>query len=51
MLAAFGFAPRLEGYGLEATGVRTTDRGAIEADEYGRTNVENVTPSVTSPGR
>ena len=42
MLAAFGFAPRLEGYGLEATGVRTTDRGAIEADEYGRTNVENV---------
>ena len=29
MLAAFGFAPRLEGYGLEATGVETTERGAI----------------------
>ncbi len=42
MLAAFGFAPRLEGYGLEATGVETTDRGAIAIDEYGRTNVDNV---------
>jgi len=42
MLAAFGFAPRLDGYGLENTGVETTDRGAIAVDEYGRTNVENV---------
>ncbi|MEJ7796406.1 MAG: dihydrolipoyl dehydrogenase [Nocardioides sp.] len=42
MLAAFGFAPRLEGYGLDATGVETTDRGAIAIDEYGRTNVDNV---------
>ena len=42
MLAAFGFAPRLEGYGLDATGVKTTDRGAIETDEYGRTNVDHV---------
>ncbi|HEX6151788.1 dihydrolipoyl dehydrogenase [Nocardioides sp.] len=42
MLAAFGFAPRIEGYGLEATGVQTTERGAVAADEYGRTNVENV---------
>ena len=33
MLAAFGFAPRLEGYGLDATGVETTDRGAIAIDE------------------
>ncbi|MFT4263485.1 MAG: dihydrolipoyl dehydrogenase [Nocardioides sp.] len=41
-LAAFGFAPRLEGYGLDAVGVKTTDRGAIETDAYGRTNVENV---------
>ena len=41
-LAAFGFAPRLDGYGLEAAGVATTDRGAIEADEFGRTNVPNV---------
>jgi dihydrolipoamide dehydrogenase len=42
MLAAFGFAPRLEGYGLDATGVETTDRGAIAIDDYGRTNVDHV---------
>src|SRR3990170_1718217 len=42
MLAAFGFAPRLEGYGLEAAGIETTDRGAIAIDEYMRTNVDNV---------
>lgn len=41
-LAAFGFAPRLEGYGLENTGVETTERGAIAVDERGRTNVEGV---------
>lgn len=41
-LAAFGFAPRLEGYGLENTGVQTTERGAIAVDERGRTNVEGV---------
>ncbi|XVV13958.1 dihydrolipoyl dehydrogenase [Actinoplanes sp. CA-131856] len=42
MLAAFGFAPRTEGYGLEAAGVKLTDRGAIEVDARGRTNVEGV---------
>jgi dihydrolipoamide dehydrogenase len=42
MLAAFGFAPRLEGYGLEKIGVETTDRGAIAVDARGRTNVEHV---------
>jgi dihydrolipoamide dehydrogenase len=41
-LAAFGFAPRLEGYGLDALGVKTTDRGAIEVDGRGRTNIDNV---------
>jgi dihydrolipoamide dehydrogenase len=41
-LAAFGFAPRLDGYGLEATGVETTDRGAIAVDARGRTNVKGV---------
>ncbi|MCW2854946.1 MAG: lpdA [Marmoricola sp.] len=41
-LAAFGFAPRLTGYGLENTGVATTDRGAIAVDERGRTNVADV---------
>jgi dihydrolipoamide dehydrogenase len=42
MLAAFGFAPRLKGYGLDAIGVETTDRGAIAIDARGRTNVEGV---------
>jgi dihydrolipoamide dehydrogenase len=42
MLAAFGFAPRLAGYGLEATGVTNTERGAIATDEFGRTNVPGV---------
>jgi len=42
MLAAFGFAPRVEGYGLEAVGVELTDRGAIKVDEFGRTNVAGV---------
>lgn len=41
-LAAFGFAPRVEGYGLEAAGVALTDRGAVAVDERGRTNVANV---------
>jgi dihydrolipoamide dehydrogenase len=41
-LAAFGFAPRVEGYGLENAGVELTERGAIAIDEYGRTNVANV---------
>ncbi len=41
-LAAFGFAPRVEGYGLENTGVSVSERGAIEIDDFGRTNVDNV---------
>ncbi|HXH77116.1 dihydrolipoyl dehydrogenase [Nocardioides sp.] len=42
MLSAFGFAPRVEGYGLENTGVTVNERGAIEIDDYCRTNVPNV---------
>jgi dihydrolipoamide dehydrogenase len=42
MLAAFGFAARVEGFGLEKTGVDLTQRGAIDVDAYGRTNVEGV---------
>ena len=42
MLAAFGFAPRVEGFGLEAAGVALTDRGAIAVDDRGRTNVDGV---------
>lgn len=42
LLSAIGFAPRTEGYGLEAAGVQLTDRGAIAVDEYCRTNVPGV---------
>lgn len=42
MLQAMGFAPRLEGYGLENTGVALTDRGAIAIDDYMRTNVPGI---------
>ncbi|WP_153504661.1 dihydrolipoyl dehydrogenase [Cumulibacter manganitolerans] len=42
VLQAIGFAPRLEGYGLESLGVEITDRKAIAVDERGRTNVPNV---------
>ena len=42
VLQAIGFAPRLEGYGLENSGVKTTDRGAIEIDARGRTTVDGV---------
>jgi len=41
-LQGMGFAPRPEGYGLENTGVATTDRGAIAIDDYMRTNVEGI---------
>ncbi|WP_435770764.1 dihydrolipoyl dehydrogenase [Nocardioides sp. SYSU DS0651] len=41
-LAAFGFAPRVEGYGLENTGVELTERGAIAVDARGRTSVDGV---------
>jgi dihydrolipoamide dehydrogenase len=42
VLQAIGFAPNIEGYGLDAAGVATTDRGAIDIDEYCRTNVEHI---------
>ncbi len=42
LLSAIGFAPRLEGYGLESLGVETTERGAIKVDGRGRTNVDGV---------
>jgi dihydrolipoamide dehydrogenase len=41
-LAAFGFAPRTHGFGLEAAGIALTDRGAVAVDARGRTNVEGV---------
>jgi dihydrolipoamide dehydrogenase len=42
VLQAIGFAPRVQGYGLDSTGVKVSDRGAIEVDGRGRTNVDNV---------
>ena len=42
MMAAFGFAPRIEGYGLDTLGVELTERGAIAIDGRFRTNVEHV---------
>jgi dihydrolipoamide dehydrogenase len=42
VLQAIGFAPRLDGYGLDKIGVETTDRGAIKVDARGRTNVDGV---------
>ncbi|WP_370947655.1 dihydrolipoyl dehydrogenase [Amycolatopsis sp. cg5] len=42
VLQAIGFQPRVEGYGLEKTGVALTDRGAIAVDGRGRTNVPHI---------
>ena len=41
-LAAFGFAPRVTGFGLEEIGVKVSERGAIEIDDHCRTNVPGV---------
>jgi dihydrolipoamide dehydrogenase len=37
-----GFAPRVDGYGLENAGVEVTERGAIGIDDYMRTNVPHI---------
>ncbi|KAA2260465.1 dihydrolipoyl dehydrogenase [Solihabitans fulvus] len=42
VLQAIGFQPRVEGYGLDRTGVALTDRGAIAIDGRGRTNVPHI---------
>ena len=42
VLQAVGFAPRVEGYGLEKTGVKLTERDAIEIDDFMRTNVDGI---------
>jgi dihydrolipoamide dehydrogenase len=42
VLMAVGFAPNVEGFGLETTGVALTDRGAIGIDEFMRTNVPHI---------
>ena len=42
VLQAIGFAPRVEGYGLEKTGVKLTERGAVAIDGRMRTNVPHI---------
>ncbi|HEX7808562.1 MAG TPA: dihydrolipoyl dehydrogenase [Thermoanaerobaculia bacterium] len=42
VLQAIGFKARVEGYGLEKTGVQLTDRGAIAIDSRMRTNVPHI---------
>ncbi|NQX13898.1 dihydrolipoyl dehydrogenase [Microbacteriaceae bacterium VKM Ac-2855] len=42
VMMSVGFAPRVEGFGLEKTGVQLTERGAIAIDDNMRTNVEGI---------
>ena len=42
VLQAIGFIPRVDGYGLDKTGVDLTDRGAIAVDGLLRTNVPHI---------
>ncbi|MQY06637.1 dihydrolipoyl dehydrogenase [Actinomadura macrotermitis] len=42
VLQAIGFAPNVEGYGLEKTGVKLTERGAIDIDGRCRTSVPHI---------
>ena len=42
VMMSVGFAPRLDGFGLETTGVEVTERGAIAIDDYMRTSVPNL---------
>ncbi|NGO10436.1 dihydrolipoyl dehydrogenase [Streptomyces sp. HC44] len=42
VLQAIGFGPNVTGYGLENTGVRVTERGAIDVDGRCRTSVPHI---------
>ena len=42
VLQAIGFAPNVDGFGLDKAGVALTDRKAIGVTEYMRTNIEHV---------
>lgn len=42
VMQAIGFKPRVEGYGLEKTGVRLTDRGAVAINARMQTNVPHI---------
>lgn len=41
-MIAIGFQPRTEGYGLDKTGVKVSDRGAIEINGHMQTNVPHI---------
>jgi len=42
VMQAIGFAPNVEGFGLDKAGVELTDRKAIGIDDYMRTNVPHI---------
>ncbi|MEV7244640.1 dihydrolipoyl dehydrogenase [Streptomyces sp. NPDC093248] len=42
VLQAIGFAPNIEGYGLDKAGVQVTERGAIDVDGRCRTSVPHI---------
>ncbi len=42
VMQSIGFKPRTEGYGLEKTGVKLSERGAVEIDGHMRTNVPHI---------
>ncbi|MBV9509510.1 MAG: glutathione-disulfide reductase, partial [Caulobacteraceae bacterium] len=42
VMFATGRKPHVKGLGLEAAGVRLTDKGAVAVDEYSRTNVPHI---------
>ena len=42
VLQAIGFQPRTQGFGLEATGVQLTERGAIDINEKMQTSVPSI---------
>lgn len=42
VLQAIGFAPNVEGYGLDKAGIALTDREAIGINDYMRTNIPHI---------
>jgi dihydrolipoamide dehydrogenase len=42
VLQSIGFAPNVDGFGLDKAGVQVTERGAIGIDEYMRTSVPHI---------
>ncbi|MDQ0641980.1 dihydrolipoyl dehydrogenase [Microbacterium murale] len=42
VLMSVGFAANVEGFGLDKTGVKLTERGAIDIDDHMKTNVDGI---------